>query len=198
MDMKVYNLRERKDRVYQEVSEPQDDDYLYCEKCQNFFIDSCAVHGPATFVKDSAVDKGHANRSVLTLPPGLRSRPSGIPAAGLGVWNEESDLPVGLHFGPYESQITEDKDTASNGYSWLVDQQPGDAEHGATSEHQQDQNQCNMPISVAHIQEKTCNLFCDFQWSRPELQLDILSTAEEAGESPTTIAVLAAISLACG
>ncbi|EPQ04202.1 Putative histone-lysine N-methyltransferase PRDM7 [Myotis brandtii] len=75
---------------------------------------------PPTFVKDSAVDKGHANRSALTLPPGLRIRPSGIPAAGLGVWNEECDLLVGLHFVPYEGQITEDKDTASKGYSWLI------------------------------------------------------------------------------
>ncbi|KAK1329564.1 hypothetical protein QTO34_009746 [Cnephaeus nilssonii] len=109
-----------KGRFYQEISEPQDDDYLYCEKCQNFFIDSCAVHGPPTFVKDSAVDKGHANRSALTLPPGLRIGPSGIPAAGLGVWNEECDLPVGLHFGPYEGQITEDEVSANSGYSWLI------------------------------------------------------------------------------
>lgn len=28
MEAKVYNLRERKGRVYQEVSEPQEDDYL--------------------------------------------------------------------------------------------------------------------------------------------------------------------------
>lgn len=28
MDVKVYSLRKRKDCVYQEVSEPQDDDYL--------------------------------------------------------------------------------------------------------------------------------------------------------------------------
>ncbi|ELK29924.1 hypothetical protein MDA_GLEAN10008560 [Myotis davidii] len=33
--------------------------------------------------------------------------------------------------------------------------------------------------------------------SRPKLQSDILSAAEEAGEAPTTTAVLAAISLAC-
>lgn len=78
------------------------------------------MHGPPTFVKDSAVDKGHANRSALTLPPGLRIGPSGIPAAGLGVWNEECDLPVGLHFGPYEGQITEDEVSANSGYSWLV------------------------------------------------------------------------------
>ncbi|XP_066214194.1 histone-lysine N-methyltransferase PRDM9-like isoform X3 [Saccopteryx leptura] len=91
-----------------------------CEKCQNFFIDSCDVHGPPTFVKYSAVDKGHPNHAVLTLPPGLRIRPSGIPEAGLGVWNEASALPVGLHFGPYEGQITEDEEAGNNGYSWQI------------------------------------------------------------------------------
>ncbi|XP_036904736.1 histone-lysine N-methyltransferase PRDM9-like isoform X1 [Sturnira hondurensis] len=120
MDMKMYSLRERKGRVYQEVNEPQDDDYLYCEKCQNFFIESCAVHGSPTFVKDSAVDKGHPHRSALTLPPGLRIGPSSIPEAGLGVWNEAADLPVGLHFGPYEGHVTEDEEAAKSRYSWLI------------------------------------------------------------------------------
>ncbi|XP_058899812.2 histone-lysine N-methyltransferase PRDM7 [Kogia breviceps] len=120
IEVKMYSLRERKGHVYREISEPQDDDYLYCEKCQNFFIDSCAAHGAPTFVKDSAVEKGHPNRSALTLPPGLSIRPSGIPEAGLGVWNEASDLPLGLHFGPYEGQITEDEEAANSGYSWLI------------------------------------------------------------------------------
>ncbi|XP_045694313.1 histone-lysine N-methyltransferase PRDM9-like [Phyllostomus hastatus] len=120
IDMKMYSLLERKDCGYQEVTGPQDDDYLYCEKCQNFFIDSCAVHGPPTFVKDSAVDKGHPHHSALTLPPGLRIRPSGIPEAGLGVWNEAADLPEGLHFGPYEGHITEDGEAAKSRYSWLI------------------------------------------------------------------------------
>ncbi|XP_066239783.1 histone-lysine N-methyltransferase PRDM9-like [Saccopteryx leptura] len=119
-EVKMYSLQERKGHVYQEVSEPQDDDYFYCEKCQKFFIDSCDVHGPPTFVKDSAVDKGHPNHTALTLPPGLRIRPSGIPEAGLGVWNEASALPVGLHFGPYEGQITEDEEAGNNGYSWQI------------------------------------------------------------------------------
>uniref|UniRef100_A0A8C9IV44 SET domain-containing protein n=1 Tax=Piliocolobus tephrosceles TaxID=591936 RepID=A0A8C9IV44_9PRIM len=114
----MYSLRERKGHAYKEVSEPQDDDYLYCEMCQNFFIDSCAAHGPPIFVKDSAGNKQHPNRSALSLPPGLRTGPSGIPQAGLGVWNEASDLPLGLHFGPYEGQIT--GEAANNGYSWLI------------------------------------------------------------------------------
>ncbi|CAM9530710.1 unnamed protein product, partial [Rangifer tarandus platyrhynchus] len=118
--VKRYSLRERKGHVYQEVSEPQDDDYLYCEQCQNFFIDSCAAHGPPAFVKDCAVPKGHADRSVLTLPPGLSIRLSGITDAGLGVWNEASDLPLGLHFGPYEGQITDDEEAANSRYAWLI------------------------------------------------------------------------------
>uniref|UniRef100_A0A4W2FSV2 Histone-lysine N-methyltransferase PRDM9 n=1 Tax=Bos indicus x Bos taurus TaxID=30522 RepID=A0A4W2FSV2_BOBOX len=122
--VKRYSLRERKGHVYQEVSEPQDDDYLYCEECQDFFIDSCAAHGPPIFVKDCAVEKGHANRSALTLPPGLSIRESSIPEAGLGVWNEVSDLPLGLHFGPYEGQITDDEEAANSGYSWLVRNTP--------------------------------------------------------------------------
>ena len=66
------------------------------------------------------MEKGHANRSALTLPPGLSIRLSGIPDAGLGVWNEASDLTLGLHFGPYEGQITEDEEAAKSGYAWLV------------------------------------------------------------------------------
>ncbi|XP_076989466.1 histone-lysine N-methyltransferase PRDM7 [Tamandua tetradactyla] len=120
IEVKMYSLRERKGLAYEEVSEPQDDDYLYCEKCQNFFIDNCPVHGPPTFVKDNVVDKGHPNRSALTLPPGLRIGPSGIPEAGLGVWNEVSNLPLGLHFGPYEGHVTEDEEAANSGYSWLI------------------------------------------------------------------------------
>lgn len=72
------------------------------------------------FIKDTAVDKGHPNRSALTLPPGLKIRPSSIPEAGLGVWNETSDLPLGVHFGPYEGHITGDEEAANSGYSWQV------------------------------------------------------------------------------
>ncbi|XP_076409101.1 histone-lysine N-methyltransferase PRDM9 isoform X1 [Peromyscus maniculatus bairdii] len=120
VEVKMYSLRERKGLAYKEISEPQDDDYLYCEKCQNFFINSCPNHGPPIFIKDSMVERGHPNHSVLSLPHGLRIGSSGIPEAGLGVWNEASDLPVGLHFGPYKGQITEDEEAANSGYSWLI------------------------------------------------------------------------------
>lgn len=91
-----------------------------CEKCKNYFLDSCPAHGPPTFIKDSVVPKGTLDRSFLSLPPGLRIGPSSIPGAGLGVWNETCDLPLDVHFGPYEGQITEEEEAANNGYSWMV------------------------------------------------------------------------------
>ncbi|XP_053436273.1 histone-lysine N-methyltransferase PRDM7-like [Nycticebus coucang] len=120
IEVRTYNLRERTGHSYKEFSEPQDDEYLYCESCRDFFIDHCAVHGPPTFVKDTAVDVGHPNRAALTLPPGLSIRQSGIPRAGLGVWNEASELPLGLHFGPYEGQIIADEEEARSGYAWQI------------------------------------------------------------------------------
>lgn len=85
------------------------------EKCQNFFIDSCAADGPLTFLKHSAVEKANVNCASLTLPAGLSIRLSGLPEAGLGMWNMVSDLLLGLHFGPYEGRITDDEEAAKSG-----------------------------------------------------------------------------------
>ena len=35
-----------------------------------------------------------------------------------------SDLRLGLHFGPYEGQITNNEEAANSGYSWLVRSTP--------------------------------------------------------------------------
>nr|XP_048684713.1 histone-lysine N-methyltransferase PRDM9-like [Caretta caretta] len=116
----TYSLRKREKKVYVEISEPQDDDYLFCEDCLTFFIDECSVHGPPVFIRDPIVETGQERRAALTLPPGMRIGLSSIPQAGLGVWNEADTLPVGVHFGPYDGRITEEEEAAHNGYSWLI------------------------------------------------------------------------------
>ncbi|CAM4679815.1 unnamed protein product [Lepidochelys olivacea] len=116
----TYSLRKREKKVYVEISEPQDDDYLFCEDCLTFFIDECSVHGPPVFIRDPIVETGQERRAALTLPPGMRIGLSSIPQAGLGVWNEAGTLPVGVHFGPYDGRITEEEEAAHNGYSWLI------------------------------------------------------------------------------
>uniref|UniRef100_A0A8D0BER4 Uncharacterized protein n=1 Tax=Salvator merianae TaxID=96440 RepID=A0A8D0BER4_SALMN len=116
----TYSLRKREKKAYMEINEPSDDDYLFCEYCQIFFLDVCSVHGSPVFIKDAPAEIGLEKRAILTLPPGLRVGPSGIPKAGLGIWNEGEILLPGIHFGPYEGTITEDEEAANSGYSWLI------------------------------------------------------------------------------
>uniref|UniRef100_A0A6J0US76 Uncharacterized protein isoform X1 n=3 Tax=Pogona vitticeps TaxID=103695 RepID=A0A6J0US76_9SAUR len=116
----MYSLRKREKKTYMEINEPNDDDYLFCEHCQVFFTDECSVHGAPVFIEDSAAEIGLEKRAWLTLPPGLRIGPSSIPRAGLGVWNEGKILSPGIHFGPYEGEMTEEDEAANSGYSWLI------------------------------------------------------------------------------
>ncbi|XP_044291233.1 histone-lysine N-methyltransferase PRDM9-like [Varanus komodoensis] len=116
----TYSLRKRERKTYMEINEPSDDDYLFCEYCLIFFIDECSVHGPPVFIEDTIAKIGLEKRATLTLPPGLRIGPSGIPKAGQGVWNEGEILPPGIHFGPYEGRMSEEEEAANSGYSWMI------------------------------------------------------------------------------
>ncbi|CAH2326792.1 probable histone-lysine N-methyltransferase PRDM7 [Pelobates cultripes] len=117
----TYSLRSKARKLYIEIEEPQDDDYLFCEECQSFFIKKCPVHGAPSFIQDSAVELGKENRAALTLPPAMTIKLSSIPRAGLGVWNQATILPKGTHFGPYEGVITEEDTATTSGYSWQVE-----------------------------------------------------------------------------
>ncbi|MCI4383885.1 hypothetical protein PGIGA_G00031810 [Pangasianodon gigas] len=100
--------------------EPENDDYLYCEHCKFFFINKCEVHGPALFIPDTPVPMGITDRARQTLPPGLEVRKSGIPDAGLGVFNMGETLPVGAHFGPYQGELVDQEEAMDSGYSWVI------------------------------------------------------------------------------
>ena len=63
---------------------------------------------------------GTPERAILTLPPGLEVRRSGIPKAGRGVFNSGKTIAVGTHYGPYEGEITEEVLAIDSGYSWMV------------------------------------------------------------------------------
>ncbi|KAF4072685.1 hypothetical protein AMELA_G00265720 [Ameiurus melas] len=100
--------------------EPEDEDYFYCEHCRTFFTSECSVHGPAVFVPDTPVPTGVADRAVQTLPPGLEVQTSGIPHAGLGVFNKGETIPIGVHFGPYEGDLVNKEEAVNSGYSWVI------------------------------------------------------------------------------
>ncbi|XP_053478193.1 histone-lysine N-methyltransferase PRDM9-like [Ictalurus furcatus] len=103
-----------------EEQEPNYEDYLYCEECRSFFFKKCEVHGPALFIPDTPVPMGVADRARRTLPPSLEIQKSGIPDAGLGVFNKGEPVPVGVHFGPYQGDIVKKEDAMNSGYSWVI------------------------------------------------------------------------------
>ncbi|KAK6491710.1 histone-lysine N-methyltransferase PRDM9-like [Huso huso] len=98
-----------------------------CNICHSFFLDKCNIHGPPVFIKNPLVEIGVANRARLTLPQGMIIKVSKIPNAGLGVWNERRVIPNSIHFGPYEGELTSEKEAALSGYSWMI--RKGNSDH---------------------------------------------------------------------
>ncbi|MCI4377969.1 hypothetical protein PGIGA_G00209510 [Pangasianodon gigas] len=91
-----------------------------CEVCKSFFFNKCEVHGPPLFIPDTPVPMGVPDRARQTLPPGLEIRKSGIPDAGLGVFNKGETVPVGAHFGPYQGELVDREEAMNSGYSWVM------------------------------------------------------------------------------
>ncbi|XP_078389633.1 uncharacterized protein LOC144671553 [Cetorhinus maximus] len=124
-----YSLRNRERKVYTEERELCDDDYLFCENCETFFIEECPVHGPPVFIKDTVVEFSRSDRAHLTLPEGLSIATSKIRKAGLGIWNEGKIIPKGVHFGPYEGVVSNEESAAVSGYSWMISKGKQDFEY---------------------------------------------------------------------
>ncbi|XP_031415267.2 probable histone-lysine N-methyltransferase PRDM7 [Clupea harengus] len=114
------SLRSRPKVSYTEEEEPKDEDYLYCDDCESFYIDECGVHGPPNFIPDTPAPVGVPDRARLTLPPGLVVRKSNIPNAGLGVLNQGQTVPKRAHFGPYEGEVMDRDEAIESGYSWVT------------------------------------------------------------------------------
>ena len=56
--------------------------------------------------------------------PWVKHQTVGHPCRWAWSMEQGSDLPLGLHFGPYEGQITDNEEAANSGYSWLVRSTP--------------------------------------------------------------------------
>ncbi|XP_078287880.1 histone-lysine N-methyltransferase PRDM9-like [Rhinoraja longicauda] len=128
-DKIIYNLRNKKRIIYTEEQELRNDDYLFCEACETFFIEECPVHGPPIFMKDTVIDYNRPDRAHLTLPEGLSIATSKIRKADLGVWNEGKVIPRGINFGPYEGEVSNEKEAAISGYSWAISKANNDTEY---------------------------------------------------------------------
>lgn len=63
---------------------------------------------------------GVPQRALLTLPQGLVIGRSTTPGAGLGVFNQGQIVPIGMHFGPFDGEVTSTEKAQESAYSWMV------------------------------------------------------------------------------
>lgn len=63
---------------------------------------------------------GVPQRALLTLPQGLVIGRSTAPGAALGVFNQGQIVPIGMHFGPFDGEISSMEKALESAYSWVV------------------------------------------------------------------------------
>eukprot|EP00111_Clytia_hemisphaerica_P020841 TCONS_00061461-protein len=108
-------------KCYKEQQVPDEDHFLYCEQCEDFYFGDCPVHGPLFPLADKDCPNTE-NRSLASLPDGLEVRESNIPGAGLGVFAKRQ-FNSGTRFGPYEGKkVRPDipKDDMDTSYMWEI------------------------------------------------------------------------------
>ncbi|KAF5890773.1 histone-lysine N-methyltransferase PRDM9-like, partial [Clarias magur] len=124
LELTISNYEDDLDNIPEVISIKEEDLYekenLYCELCKCFFFNKCEVHGPPFFISDTPALMGVSDRARHTLPPGLEIRESGIPDAGLGVFNKGETIPLGAHFGPYQGELVDQEEAVNSGYSWVI------------------------------------------------------------------------------
>nr|XP_046232608.1 histone-lysine N-methyltransferase PRDM9-like [Scatophagus argus]XP_046232609.1 histone-lysine N-methyltransferase PRDM9-like [Scatophagus argus]XP_046232610.1 histone-lysine N-methyltransferase PRDM9-like [Scatophagus argus] len=101
---------------------PEADDGFYCEECLTLFQDQsdpANINGPS-FILDFPTSTGVPQRALLTLPYGLMIGRSSIPSAGIGVINHGPVVSPGMHFGPYEGEMTTRENAMESDFSWEI------------------------------------------------------------------------------
>ncbi|XP_039990569.1 histone-lysine N-methyltransferase PRDM9 [Xiphias gladius] len=101
---------------------PEADDGFYCEECLTLFQDQgdpANIGGPS-FILDFPASVGVPQRALLTLPYGLVIGRSSIPRAGIGVINHGPVVSPGMHFGPYEGEVTTSENAVASEFSWEI------------------------------------------------------------------------------
>ncbi|KAF7668178.1 hypothetical protein LDENG_00028470 [Lucifuga dentata] len=105
----------------QEENLPFDDGFC-CEECLTLFHkqnDPLCNNSPS-FILDFPTTMGVPQRALLTLPYGLMIGRSSIPSAGVGVINQGPAVSPGMHFGPYEGEVTTRENALASDFCWEI------------------------------------------------------------------------------
>ncbi|XP_028989365.1 histone-lysine N-methyltransferase PRDM9-like [Betta splendens] len=97
-------------------------DGFYCEECLTLFQDQSDpsnINGPS-FILDFPSGSGVPQRALLTLPFGLLIGRSSIPGRGVGVINHGPNVSPGMHFGPYEGEVSTREAAVASSFSWEI------------------------------------------------------------------------------
>ncbi|KAI3365077.1 hypothetical protein L3Q82_010191, partial [Scortum barcoo] len=101
---------------------PDSENGFYCEECLTLFQDQsdpANINGPS-FILDFPTSMGVPQRALLTLPYGLMIGRSSIPSAGVGVINHGPAVSPGMHYGPYEGEVTTRENAMASLFSWEI------------------------------------------------------------------------------
>ncbi|CAJ1080078.1 histone-lysine N-methyltransferase PRDM9-like [Xyrichtys novacula] len=101
---------------------PEADDGFYCKECVPLFqaqSDPANLNGPS-FILDFPTSIGVPQRALLTIPYGLMIGRSSVPGAGVGVINHGPIVSPGMHFGPYEGEMTTRENAVQSDFSWEI------------------------------------------------------------------------------
>ncbi|KAK5881525.1 hypothetical protein CesoFtcFv8_022310 [Champsocephalus esox] len=101
---------------------PEADGGFYCVECLPLFqeqSDHATLSGPS-FILDFPTSTGLPERALLSLPYGLTIGRSSIPGAGVGVTNHGQTVSPGMHFGPYEGDVTTRENAMASDFSWEI------------------------------------------------------------------------------
>ncbi|XP_034413838.1 histone-lysine N-methyltransferase PRDM9-like isoform X2 [Cyclopterus lumpus] len=102
---------------------PDADGGFYCEECLTLFqvpSDPANMAVGPSFILDFPASTGLPQRALLTLPYGLVVGRSSVPNAGVGVINHGPTVSPGMHFGPYEGDVTTREDAMASNFSWEI------------------------------------------------------------------------------
>eukprot|EP00117_Sycon_ciliatum_P001234 scpid67802/ scgid6984/ Histone-lysine N-methyltransferase PRDM9; PR domain zinc finger protein 9; PR domain-containing protein 9 len=120
-----YPRRQAASKVsYNEAESDDDDEYIYCEDCDDWFRGDCPNCGPLQPLNSEAMGSKpvRSQHTSLLIPPEIRIGKSKIAGAGMGAF-AKTFIPKGTRIGPYTGDVVEEdglNPERDSSYMWEV------------------------------------------------------------------------------